>query len=312
MKINFLTTILFVNLSLQGAVLTGPVINPANGHYYSLLNSNSWTASQAEALILGGNLVTINNAAENDWVFNTFSAGQRNLWIGFNDGDLNDTYTWVDGSALSYSNWDTAVGQPDLGPDRYGFIIKGNVGQGQTARKWHDIPNIVPPALAFVGPIFGVVEQATPPICSPHRAMATATLANGFVIGAALTDGGCGYTNAPIVFIQGGGGSNATATAVVSNGVVVSININNAGCCYTNVPQIVIASPWFPPTVSIKVSKVKVTLHVVLGLNYVLESSINLSTWDEVAPPFTATSESITNEFDVDPLPRYFRIRQVN
>jgi len=44
------------------------VTNPANGHSYYLLSSNTWTASQAEAAALGGNL-PINDAAENDWVF---------------------------------------------------------------------------------------------------------------------------------------------------------------------------------------------------------------------------------------------------
>src|SRR5437867_3503964 len=109
-----------------------------------------------------------------------------------------------------------------------------------------------------------------PPFCSPHRAAATATVVNGFVVSATITDGGCGYTNAPLVLIQGGGGSGATATAVISNSVVVAVNIASAGCCYTNAPEIAIASPPFVPTVSIRVSKIKVTQNVTLGRNYVL------------------------------------------
>ena len=76
-------------------------------------------------------------------------------------------------------------------------------------------------------------------------------------------------------------------------------------------PRVEIASPPFVPTLSIAVSKVKITQNVVLGRNYVLESSFDLTNWTEVGPPFTATSESITNEFDVDVTGRYFRIRQV-
>ena len=147
--------------------------------------------------------------------------------------------------------------------------------------------------------------------CSPHHAVASANVVNGSVVGATMVDGGCGYTNAPLILIQGGGGSGATATAVISDGHVVSINVSNAGCCYTNTPRIVIASPPFEPTVSIRFSKVQVTQHVVLGRNYVLESSSDLITWSPTGPSFTALSETITNEFDIDTTGRFFRIRQV-
>jgi len=155
--------------------------------------------------------------------------------------------------------------------------------------------------------------ESTPPSppCSPHKATATAQLDNTFVVGAAITDHGCGYSNAPVVLIQGGGGSGATAIAVVSNGVVVKIIITDAGFGYTSAPSIAIASPPFVPTVSIAVSAVKVTQHVVLGRNYVLEASTDLVTWTATEPQFTAQAETIVNEFDVDVTGRYFRIRQV-
>ena len=128
---------------------------------------------------------------------------------------------------------------------------------------------------------------------------------------ASITDGGCGYTNAPAVLIQGGGGTGATATAVIADGKVTRINIISAGCCYGSPPRIVIGSPPFVPWLSISVSKVKVTQNVVLGRNYVLESSEDLVTWTGAGPPFTAQSETIENEFDVDGMGRSFRIREV-
>ena len=131
------------------------------------------------------------------------------------------------------------------------------------------------------------------------------------VVGATMTDLGCGYTNPPAVLIQGGGGSGAIATATITNGVVIGISITSGGCCYTNTPKILIASPPCVPTVDIAVSKVKVTQHVVLGRNYVLESSTNLVSWTAVGPQFTADSESIVSEFDVDVTGRYFRLREV-
>jgi hypothetical protein len=68
-------------------------------------------------------------------------------------------------------------------------------------------------------------------------------------------------------------GSGATAIAVVSNGVVVKIIITDAGVGYTSTPSIAIGSPPFVPTLSIAVSTVRVTQHIVLGRNCVLESS---------------------------------------
>ena len=159
----------------------------------------------------------------------------------------------------------------------------------------------------------GIVQATlTSTLCSPHHAVATPIVVNGFVVGANILDAGCGYTNAPLVLIQGGSGSGATATATISGGQVTAINIINPGSGYTNAaPKILIASPPFVPTVDIGISKIKVTQHVVLGLNYVLEASSNLINWTATGPSFTATNETIVTEFDVDLPGQYFRIRQV-
>jgi hypothetical protein len=75
-------------------------------------------------------------------------------------------------------------------------------------------------------------------------ALATAAVANGFVIGVNLTDGGYGYTNIPQVRIIGGGGRGAQAVAVMSNGVVTAVNVLNAGYGYTSTPVVAVAPPY--------------------------------------------------------------------
>ena len=72
-------------------VEVGPVINPANGHAYYRLSSTRQTGPATEeyaVLQLHGHLVTINDAAENAFVYGTFSypsgSGQH-LWLGYTD-----------------------------------------------------------------------------------------------------------------------------------------------------------------------------------------------------------------------------------
>lgn len=94
-----------VDISL-GVTIAGPWINPANGHFYYLLDADTWTNSEDQAIALGGHLVTINDQAEQDLVFETFSGG-RNLWIGFTDTLEEGNFVWISGEAVTYTNWET-------------------------------------------------------------------------------------------------------------------------------------------------------------------------------------------------------------
>ncbi|HZL44482.1 MAG TPA: LamG domain-containing protein [Verrucomicrobiae bacterium] len=147
--------------------------------------------------------------------------------------------------------------------------------------------------------------------CIPHGATATATLVYGFVVAINLTDSGCGYTNPPLVQINGGGGANATAFATISNGAVTSITVTDAGFGYTSMPEVVIAPPPFIPWLEIAVSQVGVTAHVVLGQTYILETSGDLVHWTQVGDPFTAQANTIREVFDVDATNRFFRVAEV-
>ena len=88
--------------------------NPNNGHPYFLLGQSDFATAQAMALSLGGNLVSIDSAAENTWVVNEFSnfgGTSRDLMIGLTDLNIEGTFEWVSGEALTYENW--AAGEPN-------------------------------------------------------------------------------------------------------------------------------------------------------------------------------------------------------
>ena len=137
-------------------ILAGPVTNPANGHYYYLLGGNTWTGSEAWAQALGGHLATINDAAENAWVYSTFSSVggvPRGLWIGLYDPtqDANglphaSNFVWVSGAPVTYTHWGIAsgcpYGEPNNGcgstPEYYTCVFSPTDGR---ASYWNDVVN---------------------------------------------------------------------------------------------------------------------------------------------------------------------------
>jgi hypothetical protein len=152
-------------------------------------------------------------------------------------------------------------------------------------------------------------EGQYPPL--PRKAIASADVVNGFVVGVKVSDLGAGYDVPPTVILVGGGGTGATAIATVSKGVITSIKIVNPGSGYTSTPTVRIASPPFTPKLSIDVAKVRVRLEVVLGRKYQIESSADLQVWTKAGDAFVAQDEVLQQDFDVDISGRYFRINQV-
>jgi hypothetical protein len=136
--------------------------------------------------------------------------------------------------------------------------------------------------------------------CPPRRATALAQVVNGFVVGAAVTDAGCGYYSAPQVLIQGGGGAGATASAVVSNGVVTGIVITDAGIGYTSTPAVYIYSPLNQPTVALLKAVKPSFTDLLIGSNYQLQLSTDLNTWTNQGAPFAATNTSFVSPQYVD------------
>ena len=147
-----------VNPSVASPIL-GPIVNPANGHTYYLLAPKSWSASEAEAQQLGGHLVTINDAAENNFVRTTFgpSSHQGLLWIGFTDAAAEGKFVWASGLAPMYSNWFGSEPNNFGGGENYALMEA-------TSGFWNDI--IDDPNMPNYGNLLlnGVVELPAPMI----------------------------------------------------------------------------------------------------------------------------------------------------
>ncbi|MBM4275490.1 MAG: hypothetical protein FJ134_13675 [Deltaproteobacteria bacterium] len=108
----------------------GWIANPANGHYYKLVGPGSWNQCEAQAQGEGAHLVTINNAAEQQWLLDVFGSTEC-YWIGFTDEAQEGRWVWVSGEAPAYTNW--YPGQPDdYGNEDYAFMNWGSQG------RWND------------------------------------------------------------------------------------------------------------------------------------------------------------------------------
>jgi hypothetical protein len=109
-------------------VVAGPILNPANNHYYYLLGTNTWQNGEAGAVSLGGHLVSMNDAAENAWVIaNVVSfAPSSNPYIGLvnpTQADVlnNANWMWSSGEPLTYTNW--GVGEPNFAWEFFGNMF---------------------------------------------------------------------------------------------------------------------------------------------------------------------------------------------
>ena len=80
---------------------------------YAVYSGNmNWNAAEAYAESLGGHLVTIGSAQEEQAIINKArAAGLTRFWIGFSDAETEGVFRWVNGEETTYTNWES--GQPD-------------------------------------------------------------------------------------------------------------------------------------------------------------------------------------------------------
>lgn len=102
---------------------------------YTWVPGPKWTQAEANAVALGGHLVTWNTLEEAQWGLATFSVGGAcfdevsGMWNGLNDLQDVGVWRWVNGEPVTFtpSTWGQA--QPDfIGYERYvgGFTGWGN------------------------------------------------------------------------------------------------------------------------------------------------------------------------------------------
>ncbi|XP_010864554.2 ladderlectin-like [Esox lucius] len=107
-----------------------------NSHCYIYISTQrTWPQAEQNCLSLGGNLVSIHNAGENEAVKDVvFRATNSNpaTWIGGSDAYENRVWFWSDGTRFDYHNW--ASGEPNKAGGKEP-CIQTNAGVGY----WNDL-----------------------------------------------------------------------------------------------------------------------------------------------------------------------------
>ena len=126
-------------------------------------------------------------------------------------------------------------------------------------------------------------------------AKATPVFFNGFIVGGILTDGGCGYTNSPIIVFSGQGGSGAAGYGQISDGSVTNIVITSAGFGYPSNTVAQVAPPFFP-TMSIALTNTPAATATPVIINgFVVGANLTASGSAYTIPPVITFSDVTGN-----------------
>ena len=108
------------------------VMNPANGHAYKSIQCEDWEDARAKAMNDDAHLVSINDAAEQEWLVKIF--GTAPVWIGLTGVEKEGEWKWMNGEPTTYTNW--APDEPtDAEQGKESYVFMGLTPDG----KWYDV-----------------------------------------------------------------------------------------------------------------------------------------------------------------------------
>lgn len=119
------------------------VMNPENGHIYKKIGCSNPLAAVDQAKKEGANLVTINDAAEQNWLNRVF--GASDTFIGLNDIAEEGQWQWQSGEPVEYTNWVKGVTQDKKSKhEDYVILSKGKWKDiGPRNSQWYNIRTVI-------------------------------------------------------------------------------------------------------------------------------------------------------------------------
>jgi hypothetical protein len=176
---------------------------------YVIVQGPTWEEAEANAQALGGHLVTINGAEEEQFLLNNTPGG----WIGYTDKLIEGQWNWVDGTPKGYERWDQNNPSNNNGAEHYAYLDVGAYfGWGAG---WNDVVNNS--NMRGIAEIklsdFGITSMAIPaPVASPTL-QTTAATSNQLIL-----------TFSEDIQIAGGGVLNPANITITVDGQTRKIN----------------------------------------------------------------------------------------
>ncbi len=148
MKKNFMRTIrivcsltMCIALAGCGSSTTERIRADFNGHEYKFIDEDmTWKDARSACVALGGHLVTITSAEEEDFIESQFGSLCKNggPWIGaYSNGAYGgdkDDWRWVTGEEWSYSNWEEGEPNNTSGSEWFASL--------RASMTWNDLNNV--------------------------------------------------------------------------------------------------------------------------------------------------------------------------
>ena len=126
--------------------------------FYTIVDGPSWSQAEANAVALGGHLVTVNDLDENNYIWSLFKIvggweityGQGTVdpnavayWIGLSDSGHEGDWQWSSNQATQFFNWhDARYLGGDLSPNGGTYENYAYIG-GVKDRTWDDGPEMM-------------------------------------------------------------------------------------------------------------------------------------------------------------------------
>jgi hypothetical protein len=197
---------------------------------YQLVNGPTWTQAQANSRSLGGDLATINDAAENAWVHSaygiTYTGSNNYYYIGLSDNTQEGNWQWISGDISTYRNWNPSAPDSAKGLVDEDYALLGwfpSTEWQDAADRTYFTPSGLPPAISD-NQLLGIAEL---PISSSITFATVAREGQTFTTIINLSAGGLNRTDpvegAPIYWkISGITADDLTSGALSGTGLITN------------------------------------------------------------------------------------------
>ncbi|MBY0111769.1 MAG: hypothetical protein K2Y21_03025 [Phycisphaerales bacterium] len=221
----FVCAVAGTTASAAVSIAAGPYYNPTTKSRYYKISGGDWNQLRAFAVSMGGDLSTIEDAAENTWVRNTVAGNGSKPFIGLNDALTEGTLVWADGSGSAFRAWRVGEPQNTASKDYVRY-------DGQAAGTWEIVTvAFSPEAIVEIKPVNGqqapVRVPSEQPTIQAGLTAANQTDAAGVVVAA----GTYTITSSLNVFgrtLRGAGVGQTTLLMPTSTGPGMSVGGNAA------------------------------------------------------------------------------------